>query len=101
MKEWKVFISDTLDKRLKDDEFVDKVGKKLKKNAYTGKPLGYKFLREKRFEGRRLYWLVYEKFVLVLIVAESGKKDQKDTIAEIKNMLPLFMKEAENIYKNF
>ncbi len=101
MEEHKVFISNRLQKRLSDYDYVTKIGKKLKNNPYQGDSVYKRFLREKRFEGRRVYWLVYKDFLMVLIVAESGKKDQQDTIEGIKKLLPIFMKEAEKIYKNF
>ena len=36
---------------------IDKIKEQLKINPYVGKPLGYKFFREKRINGRRLYHL--------------------------------------------
>ncbi len=49
----------------------------------TGKPLGLRFFREKKFGGKRLFYLVYKNFSSILIVAISDKKAQPATINEI------------------
>ena len=54
---------------------------------HLGKPLGYIFFREKKLNGTRIYYLVYEEFVIVLMVAVSDKKTQQDTIEDIKRRL--------------
>ena len=56
----------------------------LIENHFIGKPLGIVFLREKRLNGRRAYYLIYEDFNAVLIVTVSNKKTQQETIAVIK-----------------
>ena len=66
---------------------IAKFEKKLAENPYAGKPLGYIFFREKKLNGRRIYYLVYEKFVIVLMVAVSDKKTQQATIDAIKQRL--------------
>ncbi len=50
----------------------------------VGKPLGYLFLREKKFNGNRLYFLFYKEWSTVLLVAIGDKKDQTETIQNIK-----------------
>ncbi len=82
-----------------DRESAEKIPQHLKENPFLGKPLGYAFLREKRIRERRVYYLVYEEFELVLLVASSGKKDQQATIDHIKNSLEEFRKAAEQISK--
>jgi len=49
--------------------------------------LGYIFFREKKLNENRIYYLVYEEFVIVLMVAVSDKKTQQDTIDDIKRRL--------------
>ncbi len=61
--------------------------KKLTENPYVGDPLGYKFLREKKIGGKRIYFLVYEDLKAVLIVAISDKKTQQETIDTIHKHL--------------
>ena len=54
----------------------------------VGKPLGFKWFREKKFNGNRLYYLVYEEWQAVLLVGMSTKKDQSNTISKIRSMIP-------------
>ena len=56
-------------------------------NPYVGDSLGYRFFREKRVGGKRVYYLVYEDLKAVLMVAISDKKTQQETIDEIKSRL--------------
>lgn len=61
--------------------------KQLTDNPFAGDPLGYKFFREKRIGGKRIYFLVYEDLKAVLMVAISDKKTQQETINRIKEHL--------------
>ncbi len=76
-----------------------KIPKKLAINPFIGNTLGYPFLREKRIKEKRIYYLIYEDLKLVLLVAVSGKKNQKITISYIKNNLDEYRKIAEEISK--
>lgn len=82
-----------------EQEAAEKLPQKLAEEPFTGKPLGYKFLREKKLKEKRVYYLVYEDLKLVLLVASSGKKDQHATIEHIKDNLDEFRTEAEKIIK--
>lgn len=73
---------------------VNKIKEQLKINPYAGKPLGYKFFREKRFDGKRLYYLIYDNYVIVVVVAISNKKTQQSTINAIKSMFEIYRQEA-------
>ncbi len=53
----------------------------------TGKPLGYLFFRKKKFNGKRLYFLIYEEWKMIVFVRISGKKDQTVTTVEVKQKL--------------
>ncbi len=56
----------------------------LEKGGVIGKPLsGLSFFREKKFDGKRLYYLVYENVFVILVLALSDKKAQQATINEI------------------
>ncbi len=61
--------------------------KQLTTNPYTGDPLGYRFFREKKVGGKRVYFLVYDDVKAVLMVGASDKKTQQETIDEIKGTL--------------
>jgi len=76
-------------KKLSFDEKrkIEKIIEQLKMNPFSGKPLGYKFFREKKIEGKRLYYLIFEDKIKILILNYSGKKKQKTIINEVKNTL--------------
>ncbi|MEK6967518.1 MAG: hypothetical protein AABX51_02725 [Nanoarchaeota archaeon] len=61
--------------------------KQLVSNPHVGDPLGYKFFREKKVGGKRIYFLIYEDVGAVLMVAISDKKTQQETIDQIRNNL--------------
>ena len=67
---------------------VDKIEDEIAKNGFTGNPLSFKFLREKRIDGKRIYFLVYEDLKCALIISVSNKKTQQETIDAIKSRLP-------------
>ncbi|MBU2577183.1 MAG: hypothetical protein KKF50_05695 [Nanoarchaeota archaeon] len=75
---------------------IKKIFLQLKENSYVGDPIRYKFFREKRVKEKRIYYIVYEEFSSILVVAVEGKKAQQDTINEIIKLLPefkIYMKE--------
>ncbi|MBI4017672.1 MAG: hypothetical protein HY366_01865 [Candidatus Aenigmarchaeota archaeon] len=80
-------------------EAAEKLRYKLKESPFSGKPLGYRFLREKKIKEKRVYYFVYDDLALVLIVATSGKKDQQATIDHMKDKLHGFRELAEKITK--
>ncbi len=100
--EFAVYRTNTFDKeffksRKKEQKEIEKFEKKLIENPYLGKPLGYKFFREKKLKDKRAYFLVYKDLKVVLMVAVSDKKAQRETIGKIKENLDNFyqsMKEA-------
>ena len=69
---------------------IRKIFLQLKENPYVGDSIKYKFFREKRIKEKRIYYIVYEEFSSVLIVAVGGKKAQQSTIDEIIKLLPEF-----------
>jgi len=66
---------------------ISKIIEQLKKDPLVGKPLGYPFLREKKFGGYRLYYLFVEDKDTVLLLTISDKKSQQKTINELKEDL--------------
>ena len=75
--------------------WIDKIKKKLEENV-TGKPLGFEWFREKKYENKRLYFLVDEQNKKILLVAFATKKDQQKVINFIKSN----MKELLNYLRN-
>ncbi|MBI3051688.1 hypothetical protein HYY74_04495 [Candidatus Woesearchaeota archaeon] len=78
-----------------EKEHVEKFERKLIESPYLGKPLGYYFFREKRLNSRRVYFLIYEQYVVVLMVATSDKKTQRSTIDSIKQKLAEYSKSVK------
>ena len=68
-----------------EQERVNKILNQLKEQGEdTGKSLsGLSFFREKKFEGKRLYYLVYKDHFVILAIAISDKKAQQATINRI------------------
>lgn len=94
--QFKVFRTLTFDKDFNklpksEQEEIEKFEKKqLIENPFVGKPLGFIFLREKKLNNRRVYYLIYKEFVIVLMVAISDKKTQQATIENIKENLDAY-----------
>lgn len=65
----------------------------------VGQPLGYPFIREKKFDGKRLYYLVYLEWHAALLVTFSDKKTQAQTISFIKQNLPSYREFVHNWLK--
>ena len=61
--------------------------KQLKENPYVGDLLNYPFFREKKVGGKRVYFLIYGDIRAVLMVGISDKKEQQETIDDIKGRL--------------
>ena len=100
---FKVFRIEEFEKKmykllaLHERERVTKLEAEIAKNPFTGKPLRFTFLREKRIDGKRMYFLIYEELSLALMVSISDKKTQQKTIDELKSLLPEFRKLAEKL----
>ena len=97
-KEFEELISKLLTEEEK--KRVDKIENEIAETGFTGSPLGFKFLREKRISGKRIYFLVYEEFKAALMVSLSDKKAQQETIDKIKEYLPEFKRLIEKIAKS-
>ena len=78
---------------------VNNIEKEISEKGFTGDSLGFKFLREKRISGKRIYFLVYEDLESALMVSISDKKAQQETIDKIKVYLPEFRRLMEELAK--
>lgn len=82
-------------------EYIQKAIRKLENNPYNqGKPLGYRFVRELKFKKFRIYYLIYDKYLIVLLITVSNKKNQQETINLIKKNLSEYLKSVKNISYN-
>ena len=67
-----------------EKERVRKILNQLKERGdEVGKPLRYPYFKEKKFDSKRLYFLVYKNQMVVLALAISDKKTQQETIDKI------------------
>ena len=83
-----------------DQDIMQKIFLQLKENPYVGDQLRYRNLREKRIREKRIYYLVYDELMSVLVVAISGKKDQQATINHIIKYLDEYKEYLEELIKN-
>ena len=102
---FRVFRSDWYDKKLdRLDKFeqqrISKFEQQLKEEPYQGKPLGYKFFREKKFDGKRVLFLVYEEHNAVFMVTITDKKAQQREIDLIKTNLEVYRGVLEMMIKS-
>ena len=81
-------------------ERVIKFEQNLKLKPYDGKPLGYRFLREKKFNGNRLIFLVYDTNKVVFLVTITDKKVQQQVIDLIKANLDMYKDMLEKTLNN-
>ena len=92
---FRVFRSNWYDQKLNkldksEQDRVSKFEQQLKTQPYSGKPLGYPFFREKKFDGKRLLFLVYEEHKTVFLVTITNKKAQQREIDLIKTHLDVY-----------
>ena len=87
---FRIFTTEEFDKdfsKLSSQEQVrvNKILKQLKEQGSDiGKPLsGVSSFREKKFDGKRLYYLIYKDSFVILAIAISDKKAQQATINKI------------------
>jgi mRNA interferase RelE/StbE len=97
---YKIFTTEEFDKRYKklDKQLQRDIAKEinqLEENPFSGKPLNYKFFREKKVMNYRIYYLVYEEYVVVFVIAISTKRDQQDAIDKIKSLIPYYQEEIK------
>lgn len=98
---YRVFTAESFEKDLEKHphlkERVVNIKFQLIKNPYVGKPLSYKWFREKKLNGHRIYYLIYEDLKSVYVIALSDKKDQQKTINTIKLFLHKYRIELQNL----
>ncbi len=86
---FRVFTTKEFDNRFEriDESEKKRVRKILhqlrERGPQIGKPLKVPYFREKKFGSKRLYFLIYKNFMVVLAIALSDKKEQQETINKI------------------
>lgn len=102
---FRAFRTDWYEKKFKklspnEQERVKNIEQELKKNPYDGKPLGYKFFREKKFNGKRLIFLVYNSYKAIFLITITDKKMQQKVIDLIKANLDIYKEELERVLRS-
>ena len=102
MEHYRVYHSARFDEELaKYDKQLqsrlDRIEDELVQNPFSGKAVGSRWLREKRFEGYRFYYFIYEDIRVVFMAAISKKKDQQVVINTIRTFQRFFRKEIDNL----
>lgn len=97
---YQIHTTEEFDRRFQklDPQIQSEIAKEidqLEKNPFVGKPLGYKFFREKKVKGYRFYYLVYEEYIVVFVITISTKKDQQEAINKIKTLIPFYREEVK------
>ena len=97
---YKIYTTDEFDKCYTklDPQLQREIAKEinqLEENPYCGKPLGYKFFREKKLKNYRFYYLIYDAYVVVFVITLSTKKNQQKTIGKIKSFIPYYQQEIK------
>ena len=101
---YRVFRSEWCKKKLEkldnqEQERVKSFEQSLKEKPHSGKPLGYDFFREKKFDGKRLIFLIYEEHKAVFLVTITDKKTQQKEIDTIKLYLDVYKDEVDKLMK--
>ena len=102
MGNYKVYRTNLFNRKIQDfsgdfQRQINNIEDQLEENPYVGKPLGTRWFREKRIEGYRVYYLIYEDLKAVYIITLSGKKDQQRTINTIKHFICKYREEIEDM----
>jgi len=66
---------------------TDDFERKLSERPYLGDPLGTPFFREKKIDGKRIYFVINDTHKGIFMIRISTKKDQQTAIKEIKKQL--------------
>lgn len=64
-------------------QWIEKMKDQLKENLKAGKPLRYEWFREKKFGGKRLFFLINETTHKAILIAFGTKKEQQRIIEHI------------------
>ena len=78
-----------------EKEWIRKIIRQLETNIHTGKSLGPEWFREKKYEGKRLYFIIYPANEKALLVAFGPKKRQQEIIDLVRKNIDVYRKTIE------
>ena len=104
MKKYEIFTTEQFDSEFSKLDTslkiqIERIFEQLEEDPYVGKPLGYKFFREKKIKNNRVYYLIYEEYIVVFVITISDKKEQQKTINTIKHLIPYYQEEIKKKLK--
>jgi|SRR3989344_2283606 len=76
-----------------EQQWIEKIKDQLKENLHVGQPLRFDWFREKRFGGKRLYYLINESSKKAVLIAFGTKKEQQSIINYILVNKERFLKQ--------
>ncbi|MFH1359401.1 MAG: hypothetical protein ABIH37_05930 [archaeon] len=87
--EYKVYTTNEFDKEIEklsgeEKRRIEIIFLQLKENPYVGNQLQIRPLREKRFEEKRIYYLIFDDLKSILMIAISDKRNQQKMIDFIR-----------------
>jgi len=92
---YEIYTTRRFDKEIKklskeENKRIENIYQQLINNPYVGDQLQIKTLREKRLDGKRIYYLVFDDLRSVLMIAISDKKVQQKVINYIMENINIF-----------
>jgi hypothetical protein len=69
---------------------VEDFERKIAEHPYLGDPLGTPFFREKKIDGKRVYFIINDMCEGIFMIRIGTKKDQKSAIKETRNQLQYY-----------
>lgn len=76
----------------REQDWIDKMKVQLSELLKVGKPLKYDWFREKKFENKRLFYLINEKTRKAVLLAFGSKKEQQKIIDHILKNKEIYLK---------
>ena len=100
---YRIYTTEEFDKLFNklDHEVQQQIGREidqLENIPFSGKPLGYKFFREKKVRNYRIYYLIYDDILVVFVIRLSNKKDQQKAIDTIRKLIPFYREQIKKIF---
>ncbi len=92
-----VFETETFSKLYEASEkreqiWIDKMRDQISENLDVGKPLQFDWFREKKFENKRLFYIINKSTNKAILVAFGTKKEQQSIINQIMTNKERYLK---------
>lgn len=103
---FRVFHTDEYDKKFAKLQKTEQqrllvFEQELKVYPFQGRALNYRFFREKKFNGKRMLFLIYLEYNSIYLISIVNKKSQQKVINFIKSRLPFFKEQVNKLINRF